>query len=83
MLEKFNELRDLHPELGEAPKAGKEFVDASLERALAERAAGHPYIKEEIMCSREGDIRVERLRSHLPSDEKALELWLRAHPRSS
>jgi hypothetical protein len=78
-LEKLNELRDRHPELGEALKSGKEFVDASLEGALAKRAGGYDYVREELVCSREGDIKVERLRSHLPSDDKALELWLRAH----
>jgi hypothetical protein len=81
-LAEFNELRDRHVELADALKSGKEFIDAALERALAQRASGYDYMGEEILCSREGDVMRTRVSKHLPADLKALDLWLRAHSGS-
>jgi hypothetical protein len=43
-LESFNAIRDRQVELAEAIKSGKEFINAALERALAQRAAVYDYM---------------------------------------
>lgn len=73
--DKFKELRDRHVELAEAIKSGKEFIDAALERALTQRALGHEYVQEDILCSREGDIVRTSVLKHTPADRKAQDLW--------
>ena len=64
------------PEFLQALKAGKEVVNAHVERALYDRAVGYSYDSEKIFQHQGHIIRAQTV-EHVPPDVKACIFWLK------
>lgn len=66
---------NVHPELRDAIRVGKERPDERVKRSLYERATGYDY-SEEVAVKVGDDVRVVTIRKHIPPDVHAGTLWL-------
>lgn len=64
-----------HEGVAEALRAGKDYADERVERALYQRAVGYSFDSEKVM-QYEGEIIRADTREHVPPDTRALEYWL-------
>jgi hypothetical protein len=80
-LSTFYAWRNKYPEFSEAIKYGKDFTDSLVEDSILKRALGYEIVEEEFkrVCGPLGQkqIRVKKVRKHIPPDVAAAFIWLK------
>jgi transposase-like protein len=75
------EWKKKYPEFSDALKHGKEFIDSQVEDSLLKRALGYEIVEEEFkrVVGPLGvkQIRVKKVRKHIPPDVAAAIIWLK------
>lgn len=65
-----------HPSFSESIKAGKELMDAQVEKSLLHRALGYSVKEEKVFCS-EGSVVTHETVKHYPPDPTSMIFWLK------
>ena len=76
----LNEWKKKYPELSEALRRNKEFVDRQVEDSLLKRATGYNYEKTEIEAAMQGSREVKKkkvIQMHIPPDPVSCFFWLK------
>jgi len=69
-----------HPDFAEALKAGKDYADDEVERALFSKARGYTYDTVKVF-NNNGEAMVVPMREHVPPDTVACIFWLKNRRR--